>query len=252
MINFYTISRLIIPAIILSIILTFASPSSAFDVEALIRDVEKQYTGASSRAKTTMQVKTNHWERTLRMEAWSLERDYFLVRILEPAKERGVATLKRYREVWNYLPKVDRVIKVPPSMMGGSWMGSHITNDDLVKANHIEKDYDLTLLEETETHYIVECLPKPDAAVVWGKIIYRILKQPQVPDLVAYFDEEMVRVREIHFDDIRTVGERTIPMRMTVLPLEKPAEKTILQYTELVFDLAIEEKYFSLRNLKNR
>ena len=232
------------------ILLLFAQPAFTLDVEALVRQVEQQYMGASSRAQTIMQVKTSHWERTLEMEAWSLDRDYFLVRIIEPAKERDVATLKRYREVWNYLPKVDRVIKVPPSMMGGSWMGSHITNDDLVKANHIEKDYNLRLVEETETYFLVECLPKEDAAVVWGKIVYRINKTPQVPDQIDYYDEEMVRVREIRFDDVQQIGDRIVPMRLTVLPLEKPDEQTILQYRELIFDLPIDETYFSLRNLK--
>lgn len=230
--------------------LLLAKPALAIDVEKLIRDVEQQYMGASSRAQTTMQVSTSHWQRTLEMEAWSLDRDYFLVRIIEPAKERDVATLKRYREVWNYLPKVDRVIKVPPSMMGGSWMGSHITNDDLVKANHIEKDYNLRLIEDTATHFLVECLPKPDAAVVWGKIIYKISKTPRVPEQVDYYDEEMVRVREIHFDEVRQIGDRILPMRLTVLPLEKPDERTILIYHELVFDLPLDETYFSLRNLK--
>ena len=234
------------------LLLTLPSAAWALDVQALIRKVEQQYMGTSSRARTVMQVKTAHWQRTLEMEAWSLDRDYFLVRIVEPAKERDVATLKRYREVWNYLPKVDRVIKVPPSMMGGSWMGSHITNDDLVKANHIEEEYDLKLLEETDTHYVVECLPKPEAAVVWGKIIYQVLKEPQVPVQVDYFDEEMVRVREIHFDDIQQIGDRIVPLRFTVLPLEKPDETTILQYRELVYDLPLDETYFSLRNLKQR
>ena len=232
------------------LILILAIPAHALDVKALIREVEQQYHGASSRALTSMQVKTANWERTLEMEAWSLERDYFLVRILEPAKEKGVATLKRYREVWNFLPKVDRIIKVPPSMMGGSWMGSHITNDDLVKANHIEEDYNLHLLEESETHYEIECLPKPEAAVVWGKIVYRVNKKPRVPERVDYYDEEMVRVREIHFDDVQQIGDRIVPLRLTVLPLEKPEEKTVLQYHELVFDLDIDETYFSLRNLK--
>lgn len=224
----------------------------ALDVQSLIRDIEQQYHGSSSRARTIMQVKTAHWERTLEMEAWSLERDYFLVRILEPAKERNVATLKRYREVWNYLPKVDRVIKVPPSMMGGSWMGSHITNDDLVKANHIDEDYELELLEETATHYIVECLPKAEAAVVWGKIIYKVRKEPRVPEQVDYYDEEMVRVREIHFGDVEEIGDRIVPLRLTVIPLEKPDEMTILQYSELVYDLPLEESFFSLRNLEKR
>jgi hypothetical protein len=227
-----------------------AVPALALDVQALIREIEQQYMGVSSQARTTMQVKTVNWERTLEMEAWSLGRDYFLVRILEPAKERDVATLKRNREVWNYLPKVDRVIKVPPSMMGGSWMGSHITNDDLVKANHIDEEYLLRLLEETETHYVVECLPKPEAAVVWGKIIYRVRKQPRVPEQVDYYDEEMVRVREIHFDEVQQIGDRIVPLRLTVLPLEKPGETTTLHYRELVYDLPLEESFFSLRNLK--
>src|SRR5210317_1097720 len=240
--------RKLLPLLILLPILSGAA--LALDIQSVIREVEQQYMGTSSRARTTMQVKTSHWERTLEMETWSLERDYFLVRILEPAKERGVATPKRFREVWNYLPKVDRVIKVPPSMMGGSWMGSHITNDDLVKANHIEKDYNLRLIEETDTYFLVECLPKADAAVVWGKIVYRINKTPQVPEQIDYYDEEMVRVREIHFDDVQQIGDRIVPMRLTVLPLEKPDEQTILHYRELVFDLPLDENYFSLRNLK--
>ena len=244
------ITRILSTLFLTAIILLTVRPVFALDVEALVRQVEQQYMGASSRAQTTMLVKTSHWERSLEMEAWSLDRDYFLVRIIKPAKERDVATLKRFREVWNYLPKVDRVIKVPPSMMGGSWMGSHITNDDLVKANHIEKDYNLRLVEETETYFLVECLPKADAAVVWGKIVYRIKKTPQVPEQVDYYDEEMVRVREIHFDDVQQIGDRIVPMRLTVLPLEKPDEQTILHYRELVFDLPLDETYFSLRNLK--
>ncbi len=231
---------------------TLSGTAYSLDVKTLIREVEQQYNGASSHARTTMQVKTSHWERTLEMEAWSLERDFFLVRILEPAKERNVATLKRDQEVWNYLPKVDRIIKVPPSMMGGSWMGSHITNDDLVKANQIEEDFNLRLLEETKTHYLVECLPKPDAAVVWGKIIYRILKEPRVPEQVDYYDEEMVLIREMHFDDIQQIGDRIVPLRFTVLPLEKPDEKTVLHYRELVYDLDLDESFFTLRNLESR
>ena len=234
------------------LLLTLSSPALALDVQSLIREIEQQYMGTSSRARTTMQVKTAHWERTMEMQAWSLGRDYFLVRISEPAKERDVATLKRNREVWNYLPKVDRIIKVPPSMMGGSWMGSHITNDDLVKANHVDEDYNLRLLDETAVHYVIECLPKAEAAVVWGKIVYRIRKDPRVPEQVDYYDEEMVRVRETHFDDIQQIGERIIPLRLTVLPLEKPDEMTILRYQELVYDLPLDENFFSLRNLIQR
>jgi hypothetical protein len=199
-----------------------------------------------------MLVRTANWERTLEMEAWSLERDYFLVRILEPAKERGVATLKRDREVWNYLPKVDRVIKVPPSMMGGSWMGSHITNDDLVKASHVDRDYTFRLLEESPDHWLIECTPRPDAAVVWGKIVYRLRKAPRVPQQVDYYDEAQVRVRELRFDDVQTVGGRSVPLRLTVVPLDKPGEETVLHYRDLTFGVALDQGFFTLRTLQQR
>jgi len=240
--------------LLLALLLALSLPPAAhaLDLQKLIRDVEQQYMGTSSHTRMTMQVATEHWQRNLTMEAWSLGREHFLVRILEPPKERGVATLKVGREVWNYLPKVDRVIKIPPSMMGGAWMGSHITNDDLVKANHVDQDYTFTLLEETPEIWRIEGLPKPDAAVVWGKIVYEVGKDPRVPRQVGYYDEAMTRVREIVFTDVATVEDRTIPLTMTVQPLEKPAEHTVLHYDKVDFGVHIDESYFSLRNLKAR
>ncbi|NJC87362.1 MAG: outer membrane lipoprotein-sorting protein [Desulfuromonas sp.] len=248
--SYLTLASRLLTGTLLTGALLLPRAAWSLDLAALIREVEQQYHGTSSHALTTMQVRTANWERTLEMEAWSLGRDYFLVRILEPAKERGVATLKRDREVWNYLPKVDRTIKVPPSMMGGSWMGSHITNDDLVKASHVEEDYTFRLLEETADHWLIECLPKPEAAVVWGKIVYRLSKQPRVPEQVDYYDEEQQRIRELRFDDVRRVGDRTVPLKLTVTPLDKPGEQTILHYRELSFDIRLDQGYFNLRALQ--
>jgi hypothetical protein len=186
------------------------------------------------------------------MESWSLGRERFLVRILAPAKEKGVATLKVEREVWNFLPKVDRVIRIPPSMMGGAWMGSHITNDDLVKANHIDEDYNFTLLAEDTGSWTIEGIPKPNAPVIWGKIIYRLQKTPLVPIDVDYFDEEGLLVRRIEFADVQTVSGRTIPLKMTVLPVEKPQEMTLMHYRKVRFDVALDESFFTLGRLKGR
>jgi len=222
------------------------------DLRHLVRTVEEQYAGDSSITEVEMTVKTGHWERHLQMQSWSLGRERFLIRILEPAKEKGVATLKVEKEVWNYLPKVDRVIRIPPSMMGGAWMGSHITNDDLVKANHIDEDYQFTLLAEDGTTWTIEGIPRPEAPVVWGKIVYRVQKEPLVPQQVEYFDEEGALVRRIVFDDVQTVSGRTIPLRMTVLPLEKPKELTVMQYRKVQFDVDLKKDFFSLGNLKGR
>ena len=233
-------------------LLLAAAPAMAFDLSALIRKVEQQYNGDSSEVELEMTIKTGHWQRTLKMESWSLGRDRFLTRILAPAKEKGVATLKVDREVWNYLPKVDRVIRIPPSMMGGAWMGSHITNDDLVKANHIDEDYAFRLRQEDEQTWVIEGVPKPEAAVIWGKIVYQIRKEPLVPVEIKYFDEEGILVRRILFDDVQTVSGRTIPLRMKVLPQEKPDEMTLMQYRKVKFDVNLDESFFSLGRLKGR
>jgi len=232
--------------------LIFSAPASALDLQQLIRDVEQQYMGVSSHSRMEMEVATAHWRRSLTMEAWSLDRERFLVRILDPPKERGVATLKVEKEVWNYLPKVDRVIKVPPSMMGGAWMGSHITNDDLVKANHVDQDYSFTLLAEDERMWRIEGVPRPDAAVVWGKIVYEVGKEPRVPLRVTYYDEKGEQVRQIVFTDVQKIGGRVLPLTMTVQPTEKPDEHTILHYDAIDFDIGLEPGYFSLQNLKAR
>lgn len=234
------------------LLIAWTPAAGDLDLRQLIREVEDQYVGLSSHARMEMEVSTENWQRRLTMEAWSLGRDHFLVRILEPPKERGVTTLKVNQEVWNFLPKVDRVIKIPPSMMGGAWMGSHITNNDLVKAAHIDEDYTFSLLEETDEDWRIEGLPRPEAAVVWGKIVYQIRKADRVPLLVEYFDEKMIKVRDIRFEDVRKIGDRTIPLRMTVQPVDDPRERTIMQYEDIEFDIPIEKDFFSLRNLKRR
>ncbi|PLX87224.1 MAG: outer membrane lipoprotein-sorting protein [Desulfuromonas sp.] len=239
-------------SLLLLIILNLLMPHTAWslDLKKLVRKVEEQYMGLSSKSRMSMNIRSAHWERSLTMDAWSVGRDHFLVKIIEPAKERDVATLKVDKEVWNYLPKVNRVIKVPPSMMGGAWMGSHITNDDLVKANKIEEDYSFALIEETPQHYLIECIPKPDAAVVWGKIVYEILRPQEVPGTVAYFDEEMIKVRDMIFSDVTEIDGRTIPLKMTIQPVDTPEERTLIHYTDIDFDIGIGTDFFSLRNLK--
>lgn len=201
-----------------------------------------------------MEVSTSHWKRALVMEAWSRGDDDFLIRVREPAKDRGVATLKTGGGIWNYLPKVDRTIKVPASLMGEGWMGSHLTNDDLVKENRVEEDYDFRLLEEAagaaETVLVIEAMPRPDAAVVWGKIVYRIGKKSLLPQLAVYYDEEGRAAREMRFEDVRDFGGRRLPARLVVVPLDKPGESTVMIYEELSFDLPIASDFFSLQNLR--
>ena len=203
-----------------------------------------------------MEITTEHWSRSLEMEVWSLGVDHSLVRVEAPAREAGTATLKAGQEVWNYLPRVDRTIKVPPSLMMGSWMGSHFTNDDLVKESRIVDDYDFEIAFEGEREGVdvweFVLTPHPEAPVVWGRVEEQVRKADLMPTWIRYYDDDGKLVRTMTFSGYQTMGGRLVPATMLVIPADKPDELTSLTYHELEFDIALDESFFSLRNLRSR
>lgn len=202
-----------------------------------------------------MEVVTGNWERKMSMEVWSLETDFFLVRLRLPKKEAGISTLKAGNDIWNYLPKVDRTIKIPTSMMGGSWMGSHFTNDDLVKQSRLSVDYDIALAFEGEgpegaAVWDFTLTSKPDAPVVWGHVEYRVRQEDLMPLRATFHDENGVLARTMEFSGFEEFDGRLIPGVIHMRPADKPGEHTTIRYEELDFDIEIAESFFSLRNLK--
>jgi hypothetical protein len=222
----------------------------------ILEEVDQLLRGESSQALVTMEIVTEHWSRELEMEVWSLGTEHSLVRVRSPAREAGTSTLKAGQEVWNYLPRVDRTIKVPPAMMMGSWMGSHFTNDDLVRESSIVDDYEFEIAFEGPRDGVdvweFLLIPKPEAPVVWGKVEYEVRKADMMPTWVRYFDESGELMRTMTFSDYQTMGGRLVPARMDVVPSDKPRERTTLIYHELAFDVGLEESFFSLRNLRAR
>jgi hypothetical protein len=201
-----------------------------------------------------MEVVTEHWSRTLEMRVWSLGTEYALVRILSPRKEAGTATLKAGDEIWNYLPRVDRTIKIPASLMSASWMGSHFTNDDLVKESRLVEDYEIDLAFEGSREGVdvweFDLVPRPEAPVVWGGILYRVRKSDAMPVWARYFDEDGDLVRTVTFSDYRVLGGRLVPATLRVVPEDEPGEHTEIRYSELEFDVDLDEGFFSLRRLR--
>jgi len=220
----------------------------------LLDRVDDLFRGTSSHGVMTMKVTTAHWSRELKLEEWSEGKEKTLIRILAPKKERGTATLKVGKDIWNFLPKVKRVIKLPSSMMGDSWMGSHFTNDDLVKDSRMADDYDYeaTFRGEKDGEAVTEltCKPKPDAAVVWGKIVLRLRDRDLMPLGGDYYDEDMKLARKMVFSGFRDMGGRLLPAEMTILPSDKPKESTAVVYESLEFDSTLDKGTFSLRNLQ--
>lgn len=229
-----------------------SGPATTDDLRALIKKVETQHRGSSSHGKTRMNIVTKDWSRTLTMETWTEGRDRFLVQILEPAKERGTSTLKVQSDIWNYFPKIDRLIKIPSSLMGDKWMGSHFTNDDLVKEDKIDELYDLTEQRRDEKTVVILAVPKPDAAVVWGKLEYSIDREKEVPIFIDYFDEAGKKVRTVSFDRVDMVCNRWVARRIKVQPLDTPSESTEMNFDSLEFDLKLSGNLFSLQSLRKR
>ncbi len=229
--------------------------TTARDGREILRQMDDMWRGESSAAVFRMHIKTEHWERTLEIKAYSKGKELSLMRIVLPKQEAGTATLKVEDNIWNYLPKTRRVMKVPSSMMMGSWMGSHFTNDDLVRESRLEDDYEFEL-EELEIDgvavYHLTLLPKPEAPVVWGKIVLEMKQDPLVPIWQEYYDEDGILVRRAVFEDVQAVGERTLPMIMRIVPEDKPEEFTEIVYEKLMFDIDIADDFFSLQNLKRR
>ncbi len=235
----------------------FSEPASTtaaapYDPIELVRRVETQYQGKSSHGIMRMTIKTSRWSRTLEMESWSEGRDKFLTRILAPAKEKGTCTLKVADNIWNYLPGIDRLMKIPSSLMGESWMGSHLTNDDLVKDNRIDELYSLVISAYATGSAEVTGTPKPDAAVVWGKIVYRIDLQKMVPVSIDFFDEEGEKVRTMSFSEVRELDGRWLPFVFRITPLEKPEEFTEMAYQKIDFSFIPPPDLFSIKSLRNR
>jgi hypothetical protein len=234
--------------------LAVGAPSWAADpsVEELLAATDDVGRSAKSTATLEMFVKTDRYERTIKMSSWAEGTEKTLVRILEPAKDAGIATLKVDQNLWNYLPKVDRTMKVPAGMMGGSWMGSHVSNDDLVRESRLSEDYTAKIIgrpTDPAGVWVVELVPRPTAPVVWGKVVATV-RPDKLPVKVEYFDEKGALVRTMTFADYQTFGTRTMPTTMTLVPADKPGEFTRLRYLDVNLDARFSPETFTLQALK--
>lgn len=231
------------------------SKAETHEVEKIVKKMDELYRATTSVGKVEMEIITPDWERTLKMDIWSEGMDKTFIRILEPKKERGLATLRVGNEMWNFLPKTNKVMKVPPSMMMSSWMGSDFTNDDLVKEFTFIESYhfEMAAVDTPEEGVLyVKCVPKEGLPIVWGYIIIAVREKDYIPVWEKYYDEKGKLMREMYFKEIKFFGKREIPSVMELISTNKKGQKTIVRYIEAAFELEIDKEIFSLRNLQKR
>ncbi len=236
------------------LILIFCSTIIGQNAKEIVKKSNDNNLGLTSQGISKMTVVRPDWTREVEMKSWSKGTDYYIIYITSPARDKGQVFLKRKMELWNWMPSIGRMIKLPPSMMMQSWMGSDFTNDDLLKQSSLVKDYKHTIVAEEKINSLdawkIEFIPKPNAPVVWGKIIMWITKEHYLQIKAEYYDETLELVNTMVGSKIKNVGDRMLPLKMEMIPADKPGNKTILEYSKIVFDKPISDRFFSQQNMK--
>jgi hypothetical protein len=251
-------SKLLIVGIIIiisSIINLARLQGQELSAKEIIKKADDKNRGQTSRSEMTMTIVRPDWSRSISLKSWSKGTAYSLIYLTAPAKEKGQVFLKRDKDMWNWVPAIERLIKVPPSLMMQSWMGSDFTNDDLVKESSIVVDYTQKLIGKENIRgqecYKIELMPLPDAAVTWGKIISWITINGFNQWKSEYYDEDMKLINVMNASNVKKMGDREIPTHLEIEPVNKKGNKTILETTFVVFNQPIADSFFSQQNMKS-
>lgn len=209
--------------------------------------------GKTSLAELTIEIIRPTWKRQMSLKSWTKGSDLAMILVVSPAKDKGIVYLKRGKEVWNWIPAIERNIKLPPSMMSQSWMGTDFTNDDLVKEASIVEDYTHSfsgdsMIDGRKCSRII-MIPKPGAAVVWGKVVLYIDPKDLLMLHAVYYDEDGNTVNTLHCSDIRLLGGKLLPATMQMTPFDKKGNTTILRYHTLQFDKPLDDQFFSTQQM---
>ena len=234
----------------MGILLLFSMLLFANEGEDIIRKVDHNMRGENVYMKMHMTIKTKNHRRTMGMESWSEGKKKSFVKIISPSKDAGITFLSLNWQMWQYVPKIERVIKIPPSMMLQNWMGSDISNDDVVKQSSIVDDYNAKLLSKKGNVATIQLIPKPNAAVVWGKIISRVNTSNYTDMEDVFYDEDGKKVRIFSYENVKRFGQYYLPTVWTIKPLNKKYNATTIIIDKAVFDGKISAQYFQKSALK--
>ncbi len=248
-------------AVLAIVILVFAATSQArmtagtmTNADTIVKNAFDYWRGQTSVSTTIMTVHRPDWERSMTIKAWTRGESDSLFVIIEPAKDRGNGTLKAGKGMWIYNPRINRVIKLPPSMMSQAWQGSDFSNNDLAKSDSLIKDYvhtlEATTLDQGKKIYTITSMPKPDAPVIWGMIKLKI-REDFILLSEEFFDEDLQTVKTMTAGDIQKIGDKLFPMKWKMQKSDATDEYTLIEYKEIEFNKKLTSRIFTRTNLKN-
>ena len=240
------------------IILILAGPANLFAQELtakqIVEKADNLQRGETNFSIFSMTIVRPKWTRTIEMKNWSKGRDFAMTYITAPAKDKGQVFLKRNNEMWNWVPSISRMIKIPPSMMSQGWMGSDYTNDDILKESSIVVDYNQKIIGSEQLEgidcYKIELIPKEDAAVVWGKVIKWISKKEYWQLKTEYYDEDNELMRTETASDVKQYSDRKLPSKLEIIPADKPGQRTVVVIRSAKFNIKLDDGFFSQQNMK--
>lgn len=220
----------------------------------VVKMADEKMRGKTSQAELVIRILRPTWSREMKVKTWMSQSDFAMILIQSPVRDKGIVFLKRGKEVWNWMPALERIIKLPPSMMSQSWMGTDFTNDDLVKESSIVNDYTHRFVGDTiiddRNCYIIEFIPKPSTAVVWGKLMVCIDKKDLIELYTEFYDEEGKLINTMKADNIKMMDGRLIPTHLVMIPVDKQLQKTEITYAWIQFNREIKAGFFSTENMK--
>ena len=222
--------------------------------EQIIRKADEKVRGKTNQSVLEMEIVRPSWKRNISMKSWANGLDYSMTYITAPARDKGQVFMKRETEMWNWMPTIGRMIKIPASMMSQGWMGSDYTNDDILKESSIVVDYNHSIFADERLkgfdRYKIEMLPKEEAAVIWSKVYKWITKNDFIQIKSEYYDEEDELVKSDFGYDFKVMDGRLIPSRIEIVPAGEEGKKTILYIKEIKFDIELDKSFFSQQNMK--
>lgn len=258
---YFVMSRQPMRHIFLNALLLLLLPAAGFCQKELtateiVTKANERIKGESSGfSAMRMDIIRPTWNRSISFKSWSKSTELSLSLVTAPKKEEGQSFLKRGKEMWSWNPTINRMIKLPPSMMSQGWMGSDFTNDDLLNEASIVTDYQHKLTGNEKVGekdcYIVELTPKENAAVVWGKVVMWISKGDYLQMKTEFYDEDSKLVKTQTAFDIKKMGGRIIPTRVELVPADKPGNKTVITLESVEFNRPIPDQFFSQQNMKS-
>jgi len=224
------------------------------DLDAVVKHFEDLYRAESSISVAELSVTRPRSTRTMTMKLWTRGRDKALIVIQQPVRDAGTATLKVDENLWNYLPRIKRTIRIPPSMMLASWMGSDFTNDDLVRESSFIDDFEYRLVGASTdpVGWVVRFDAKPGLVGLWNRIELVLSEDGTIPLLARYYDRKNRLARTMRWDEVRKFDGRRLPVRMTLVSEDEKGHKTEMRYLEIRFDADVPESTFSLSNLERQ